>query len=295
MSDGRASRADDDRLDLKWVVEWLVEREGQRKTAALLGVNRKTVALALRRERLTGRMTLAVQRLMAKVDDPEWESTTPLDRLEARIQVAHELAALVEHLTERVAALEAAQKPEDDAGARSWRIRPTPRGGVCVCSTGGGGVSRGARTRAMDEQVRWVTKAEAARKLEISLSTLDRKIRTEEIEVRREGRRVYVRLEGPKYVSDDELLRRSLAREDKLQRTVWELDGRASELERERDEARDAASASGQAYEEMEEAYRKETAAHERTRRLALRLGLVAVALLVLLVGSILLWWFVLR
>ena len=119
MSDGRASRADDDRPDLKWVVEWLVEREGQRKTAALLGVNRKTVALALRRERLTGRMNLAVQRLMANIDDPEWERTTPVDRLEARIQVAlevaHEQAALVESLTQRVAALEAAQKPEDDA------------------------------------------------------------------------------------------------------------------------------------------------------------------------------------
>ena len=86
MSDGRASRADDGRPDLKWVVEWLVEREGQRKTAALLGVNRKTVALALRRERLTGRMNLAVRRLMANLDDPEWERTTPLDRLEARIQ-----------------------------------------------------------------------------------------------------------------------------------------------------------------------------------------------------------------
>ena len=58
MSDEQESRADDDQPDLKWVVEWLVEREGQRKTAALLGVNRKTVALALRRERLTGRMTL---------------------------------------------------------------------------------------------------------------------------------------------------------------------------------------------------------------------------------------------
>ena len=45
MSDGWASRADDDQPDLKWVVEWLVEREGQRRTAALLGVNRKTVAL----------------------------------------------------------------------------------------------------------------------------------------------------------------------------------------------------------------------------------------------------------
>ena len=134
----------------------------------------------------------------------------------------------------------------------------------------------------MDEQVRWVLKAEAARELDISLSTLDRKIRRGEMEVRREGRRVYVRLEGPEYVSDDELLRRSLAREDKLQRTVWELDQRASELERERDEARDAASSSGRAYEEMEEAYRKERVAHGRTRRLAFRLGLVAVALLVI-------------
>ncbi len=55
---GPASPADDSKPDLKWVVEWLVGREGQRRTAALLGVNRKTVALALRRERLTGRMTL---------------------------------------------------------------------------------------------------------------------------------------------------------------------------------------------------------------------------------------------
>ena len=134
----------------------------------------------------------------------------------------------------------------------------------------------------MDEQVRWVTKAEAARELEMSLSTLDRKIRRGEVEVRREGRRVYVRLEGPEYVSDDELLRRSLVREDKLQRSVWELDGRASELERERDEARESASSSGRAYEEMEEAYRKEIAAHGRTRRLAFRLGFAVVALLVI-------------
>ena len=120
----------------------------------------------------------------------------------------------------------------------------------------------------MDEQVRWVTKAEAAREFELSLSSLDRKIRRGEIEVRREGRRVYVRLEGPEYVSDDELLRRALDREDKLQRTVWELDGLASELERELDEAREAASASRQAYAEMEEAYRKEIAAHKGTKEL---------------------------
>ncbi len=134
----------------------------------------------------------------------------------------------------------------------------------------------------MDEQARWVTKAEALRELEVSISTLDRMIRKGEIEVRREGRRVYVRMEGPEHVSDDELLRRALAREDKVQRTVWELDGRASELERERDEARESASASRQAYEELEEAYRKELAVHGRTRRFTIRIGLAVVALLVI-------------
>ena len=89
-------------------------------------------------------------------------------------------------------------------------------------------------------------------------------------------------MEGPEYVSDDELLRRALAREDKLQRTVWELDGRASELERERDEAKESASASRQAYEELEEAYRKELAVHGRTRRFTIRIGLAVVALLVI-------------
>ena len=134
----------------------------------------------------------------------------------------------------------------------------------------------------MDEQVRWVTKAEAAREMEVSVSTLDRKIKRGEVEVRREGRRVYVRMEGPEYASDAEQLRRSLVREDKLRQAVWELDGRASALERERDEAKDAASASRQAYEEMEEAYRKERAAHERTRPYAFRLSLAVVVLLVI-------------
>ena len=106
------------------------------------------MALALRRERLTGRMTLAVQRLMANLDDPEWEKTPPLDRLEARIRVAlevvDELATLVGSLTQRVEALEAAQKPEDNAGGREpvdasdaggrglrlldWRRRRQPQG-----------------------------------------------------------------------------------------------------------------------------------------------------------------------
>ena len=147
----------------------------------------------------------------------------------------------------------------------------------------------------MDEQVRWVTKAEAVREMEVSVSTLDRMTRRREIEVRREGRRVYVRMEGPEHVSDDELLRRSLAREEKLQRTVWELDRRASELERERDEARESAAASGRAYDETEEAYRKEIAAHKETRELLNIVRVIAFVLLALLVGSVLLWWFVLR
>ena len=125
----------------------------------------------------------------------------------------------------------------------------------------------------MDERVRWVTKAEAAREMEVSLSTLDRRIRQGEIEVRREGRRVYVRMEGPEYVSVEEMLSRALIREHELERTVRELDGRASELERERDEARESAAAGRQAYEELEEAYRKQRAAHGGRRRLVFRLA----------------------
>ena len=64
------SKAGDGKPDQKWVVEYLVQRKGQRKTAALLGVNRKTVALALSKERLTGKMTLAVQRFMASLTIP---------------------------------------------------------------------------------------------------------------------------------------------------------------------------------------------------------------------------------
>ena len=147
----------------------------------------------------------------------------------------------------------------------------------------------------MDEHVRWVTKAEAAREMEISLSTLDRKIRRGEMEVRMEGRRVYVRLEGLEYVGDDELLRRSLGREDQLQRTVWELDRTVTESERERDVAREAASASRQAHKELEEAYRKETAAHKETKDLLNMVRVIAIVLFVLLVGSVLVWWFMLR
>ena len=135
MTSGKSktkSKAGDGRPDQKWVVEYLVQREGQRRTAALLGVNRKTVALALGRERLTGKMALAVQRFMAGLDDPYGERTTPLDRLEARmrqvIKAVDDLRRQVEGLTERVEALEAARKQDaaEGGGLRlfsRWRRR----------------------------------------------------------------------------------------------------------------------------------------------------------------------------
>ena len=141
-----------------------------------------------------------------------------------------------------------------------------------------------ARTGTMAERVRWVAKAEAAREMEVSISTLDRMIRRGEIEVRREGRRVYVRMEGPERVSDEELLRRALDREGKLQRRLLGSDRRAQALERERDEAVYSASAVRQALEEMEQKYEKERDARRGMRRLAVRLGL-AVVLLLAVVG----------
>ena len=154
----------------------------------------------------------------------------------------------------------------------------------------------------MNEPARWVTKAEAAEEMEISLSTLDRKIRSGELEVAREGRRVYVRMRGPEYLSDEELLRRADARERELQRTVRELEQnasqlklRASELERERDEARESAATARGPYQELEREHREEVAAHKETKEAFTIARVRAFVLLALLIGSVLLWWFVLR
>ena len=74
-----------DEPDFKWAVEYLVRERGQRHAARMLGVNRKTVALALRRDRLTSRMNHAVQTLMAR-DDPETQEVMPLDRIDLQIR-----------------------------------------------------------------------------------------------------------------------------------------------------------------------------------------------------------------
>ena len=153
----------------------------------------------------------------------------------------------------------------------------------------------------MDEPARWVTKAEAAEELEISFSTLDRMIRKGEVEVRREGRRVFVRMKG-EYITEEELLRRTIAREQELERTVRQLEQNvselklsASELERERDEARESASAGRRPYQELEEAYRKERTEHKETKEAPIAVRVTAFVLLALLIASVLLWWFVLR
>ena len=100
---------------------------------------------------------------------------------------------------------------------------------------------------------------------------------------------MFVRMHGPEHLSDEELLRRAIVREDELERTGRELEQSASELrhgaselERERDEARESASASRQAHAELEEAYRKETAAHKDTKQLFTMLRVTAVVLLVI-------------
>ena len=153
----------------------------------------------------------------------------------------------------------------------------------------------------MDEPVRWVSKAEAAEELEVSLSTLDRMIRRGEVNVRREGRRVFVRMKG-EYITDEELLRRAVAREQELERTVRELEQsvsewklRASDLERERDEAMESAATARGPYVKLEMAHRQEVADHKATKYVLNVISVIAFVLLALLVGSVLLWWFVLR
>ncbi len=113
-SNGRSeSGAKSEERDFKWAVEWLVKQRGQRQTAEVLGVNRKTVALALRRERLTSRMNHAVQTLIASLDDPGMQEVMPLDRMDSQIsdlmESVDEIYGLFDRLILRVKALEEVQ------------------------------------------------------------------------------------------------------------------------------------------------------------------------------------------
>ena len=143
----------------------------------------------------------------------------------------------------------------------------------------------------MEEPVRWVSKDVAARELEMSLSTLDRKIRNGEVEVLREGRRVYVRVDGPEYLSDEEMLLRAKARTDELEEAVRRWERLAAELESERDAAKREGVGWKDEYEKMEEDYLKECVEHERVRQWASTLVRAVGVLAVLLVVSLIVVW----
>ena len=144
------------------------------------------------------------------------------------------------------------------------------------------------------DQVHWVDKGEAARELEVSLSTLDRMIRNGEVEVAREGRRVYVKLSGPRYPSDRELLRNARTRVERLERTVGELADEADRLERERDQARTETEIALAEYRKLEAELLRETDGHQRARRWLARLGIAVAVLAVLLAVTVLVaWWLI--
>ena len=144
------------------------------------------------------------------------------------------------------------------------------------------------------DQVHWVDKGEAARELEVSLSTLDRMIRKGEVEVAREGRRVFVKLTGPRYPSDRELLRNARTRVEGLERTAGELAEVADRLERERDQARAETETALGEYRRLEAELLREQDGHQRTRRWLARLGIAVAVLVGLLAITVLVaWWLI--
>ena len=132
--------------------------------------------------------------------------------------------------------------------------------------------------------MRQLTKAEACRELAVSLSTLDRRIASGEIQIRREqqGRRhrIYVMLDddlaenGASAKSQGALLDVAQERIRGLDEQVELLQAQL-ELEQERNIG-------------LEESYRKERVEGDRMRRVAFILGLVAAGLLVV---SVLVPW----
>ncbi len=144
------------------------------------------------------------------------------------------------------------------------------------------------------DEVHWVDKGEAARELEVSLSTLDRMIRKGDVEVGREGRRVYVKLPGPLYPSDRELLRQAKARVEKLERTVGDLAEEADRLEQERDRARAETDTALDEYRKLEEVLLREQDGHQGARRWVARLGIgVAVLVFLLALTVLVAWWLI--
>ena len=132
-----------------------------------------------------------------------------------------------------------------------------------------------------------MTKAEACRELAVSLSTLDRRIGSGEIQVRREQRgrrhRIYVMLDDDLPVNGANAKSQGTPL-DVAQERIRGLDEQVAlleaqlVLERERNVG-------------LEEVYRKERGERDRMRRVAFILGLVATGLLGLLVVGVLVAW----
>ncbi len=102
---------------------------------------------------------------------------------------------------------------------------------------------------------------------------------------------MYVRVDDPEYLSDEELLLRARARTDELEEAVRRWERIASELERERDAAKRDAAGWEDAYEGLEDEYLAECAAHERTRRWVGRLARAVALLVVLLTIAVIVVW----
>ena len=134
--------------------------------------------------------------------------------------------------------------------------------------------------------MRLLTKAEACRELAVSLSTLDRRIASGEIEVRREPRgrrhRVYVMLDEPPENGANAKSQGTLL--DVAQERIRGLDEQVELLQDQLvlEQERNA---------ELKEVYWKERGERDRMRRVAFILGLVATGLFGLLVVSVLVAW----
>ena len=135
--------------------------------------------------------------------------------------------------------------------------------------------------------MRQLTKAEACRELAVSLSTLDRRIASGDIQVRREQRgsrhRIYVML-------DDDLAENGAnARSPDTLPDVAQERIRGSDEQVELLQAQLALEQDRNAG--LEEVYRKERVERDRMRRAAFILGLVATGMFGLLVVSVLVAW----
>ncbi len=134
--------------------------------------------------------------------------------------------------------------------------------------------------------MRQLTKAEACRELAVSLSTLDRRIASGDIQVRREQRgsrhRVYVMLDDP---LDNGVAAKSQGTLlDVARERIRELDKQVALLQAQLVLKQERSVG-------LEEVYRKDRVERDRMRRVAFVLGLVAAGLLGLLVVSVLVAW----